>query len=189
MTTGSSSPSPPRPGRLGEVSFLLAVAALVVAAGAIWIAEEFPNTRSASTGPQGPSGAPGSNGTDGSQGAPGSIGTPGTNGTNGTYVAEVHVEWVSINFTDPAMGTNYSIPTPANFSFPIGSTTWVRFSLNLTNVTTIGGFSFAPAPPWEGLWRAHETVGGRVWVEIILGVPYETGSWPIEIIVSPGTTI
>lgn len=94
----------------------------------------------------------------------------------------VVVTYFEVNFTLTQLGTNYTVPIPANYSLPVGTVTWVRFALNTTMCG--GGYAYTVNAPWVVLYGTDGMTPAVITVDVLLGVPYFPGTYPIIVTVS-----
>lgn len=99
---------------------------------------------------------------------------------NVTYVIEipvVNVTFVEVNYTSPSLGENETLSVLQNYSLPVGTVTWVGFS-----VSSMCGHdgTFAVNAPWVLLESSYES--GREY--LLIGVPYFPGTYGLDVTVS-----
>jgi hypothetical protein len=100
----------------------------------------------------------------------------------------VNVTSINVNFTNSSYGTNFSIHVAANYSLPVGTTTWLNFSLDVPG--RIGhqrSYNTSVNFPWTFILTRHYRIDDNVIV--LLGVPRLPGIYAIHIIVSPNNNI
>jgi hypothetical protein len=98
------------------------------------------------------------------------------------FIPVVNVTYLLIDFTSPSLGTNYSIPLPVNYSLPVGTVTWMVVTLNETKCG--GGYSITVNSPWVILSDSDWSTPQVISVNVLLGVPYYPGTFPIIVTVS-----
>ncbi len=93
-------------------------------------------------------------------------------------VPVVNVSCIAVN------GQNWTgSVVPVNYSFPVGTVTWVQFSFNLTQVQCSNCYFVSVNAPWTLLENSHVVTNDTVKETLLIGVPYWPGTYPLYVMV------
>jgi hypothetical protein len=94
----------------------------------------------------------------------------------------VNVTGIFVNYTNATLGVNATVPIPENYSLPVGTVTWVLVTVNVTKCCP--QYDITVNAPWVLLSDRDCSTPETITVDVLLGVPYWPGTYPIDLTVS-----